>query len=141
MANEPSIFERIVAGEIPSYKLYEDDLVYAFLDIGPLSRGHALLIPKKCYVTLDQVPSETAAALGRVLPALVKAVMEATGAPACNVLQNNGKLAGQAVDHVHFHIIPKYDDGSGLNFDWSPRELDQDDAAKLAKEIAGKLKR
>jgi len=118
-----SIFEKIVAGEIPSHKLYEDERVYAFLDIAPLSKGHCLVVPKKCYVTLDQVPAETSAAIGRVLPALARAVIKATGATAYNVLQNNGKLAHQAVDHVHFHIIPKYEDGAGLGIGWDAGEL------------------
>ena len=91
MSEPTSLFTKIVAGEIPSLKVYEDALVYAFLDIGPLSRGHCLVIPKKCYVTLDQVPDETAAAIGRVLPRLARAVMKVTGATAYNVLQNNGK--------------------------------------------------
>jgi len=134
--SDTSIFQKIVAGEIPSHKLYEDQCVYAFLDIGPLSRGHALLIPKKCYMTLDQVPEEVAAALGRALPRLVRAVMKVTGADGCNVLQNNGKVSGQVVDHVHFHIIPKYADGQGLSFDWQAGEVDSSDAAELARQIA-----
>ncbi len=117
------IFEKIVDGEIPSHKVYEDEFVFAFLDIRPLSRGHCLLIPKVCYVTLDQVPAEVAAALGRALPMLARAVMKATGASAYNVLQNNGKLAHQAVDHVHFHIIPKFETGEGLGIDWLAGEL------------------
>ena len=101
------LFEKIVAGDIPSYKLYEDELVYAFLDINPLAPGHTLLIPKVKYETLDQVPEETAAAIGRALPALARAVMKATGTKDYNILQNNGRPAHQEVPHVHFHIIPK----------------------------------
>lgn len=127
-----SIFEKIVAGEIPSYKLYEDALVYAFLDIGPLAHGHCLVIPKVCYVTLDEVPDDTAAAIGRVLPRLARAVMAATGAPGYNILQNNGAVAGQEVEHVHFHLIPKYDDGSGLTKSWTPGELTDGDALRDA---------
>ena len=126
------IFEKIVDREIPSYTLYEDDLVYAFLDIGPLSRGHCLVIPRTCYATLDEVPDETAAAIGRVLPRLARAVMAATGAEAYNVLQNNGRLANQAVDHVHFHIIPKYEDGAGLGLEWKPGELSDGEALRDA---------
>ena len=133
-----NIFEKIVAGQVPSHKLYEDELVYAFLDIGPLSRGHCMVIPKRCYRTLDQVPAETAAAIGRVLPALCRAVMHATGATAYNILQNNGKLAHQAVDHVHFHIIPKYEDGKGLGIDWKPGELKDGEALRAA--IVAELK-
>jgi len=131
-----TIFEKIVAGQIPSYKLYEDDLVYAFLDIGPLSRGHCLVIPKTAYLTLDRVPDDTAAAIGRVLPRLARAVMAATGATAYNILQNNGKPAGQAVDHVHFHIIPRptgaADGGAGLAFEWHPGQLKDAEALRDA---------
>jgi len=127
-----SIFEKIVAGDIPSHKLYEDELVYAFLDVAPLSKGHCLVIPKKCSRTLDQVPAQTSAAIGRVLPALARAVIRATGAEAYNVLQNNGKLAHQAVDHVHFHIIPKYADGRGLGIGWDAGELKDGEALRDA---------
>lgn len=137
-----SIFEKIVAGDIPSHKLYEDDVVYAFLDIAPLSYGHCLVIPKTCYRTLDQVPDETAAALGRVLPRLARAVLQATGAAAYNVLQNNGKLAHQAVDHVHFHIIPKHEDergGPGLGIGWDAGKLEDADAKALQQAIVEAL--
>src|SRR5436190_449790 len=113
-----TVFAKILRGVIPSARVYEDELVLAFLDINPLARGHTLVIPKEYYETLDQVPDETAAALGRVLPRLARAVMAVTGASHFNVLQNNGHLAHQAIQHVHFHIIPKYSDGRGLDMIW-----------------------
>ena len=103
------IFCKIVAGQIPCHKIHEDDNVLAFLDVGPLSQGHTLVIPKGHWVTLDQVLSEISAAIGKVLPVIAKAVCDATGTPDFNILQNNGKLAHQAVGHVHFHIIPRPD--------------------------------
>jgi len=136
MSDLDHLFERIVAGEIPSHRIYEDEYVFAFLDVNPLSRGHTLVIPKKRYLTLGELPEEVGAALGRALPRIARAVIEATGAPAYNVLQNNGLSAGQAIPHVHFHIIPKYPDGSGLPHHWPARTLDEDEAAKLAKAIA-----
>src|SRR5215831_17575021 len=96
-----TIFSKIVRGEIPCHKVYEDDLVFAFLDINPLSRGHTLVIPKEPAVTLDALSDESAAALGRALPRICRAVIEATGSREYNVLQNNGALAHQAVFHVH----------------------------------------
>ncbi len=134
-----TIFSKIISGEIPCHKVYEDDEVLAFLDIGPLSRGHTLVIPKEPAPTLDKLSDESAAAIGRVLPRLARAVMAATGASEFNVLQNNGTLAHQAVFHVHFHIIPKYPAGEGLNIGWRPDELDSDDAIKLASEIAAQV--
>jgi histidine triad (HIT) family protein len=132
-----TIFGKILRGEIPCHRIYEDDHVLAFLDVGPLSRGHTLVIPKQAVATLDQLSDDAAAAIGRVLPRISRAVLAATGATAFNVLQNNGTLAHQAVHHVHFHIIPKYGDGSGLGIDWPAGKLDG--GAELARSIAGKL--
>src|SRR5262245_33563964 len=102
-----TIFSKILRNEIPCHKVYEDDRVLAFLDINPLSRGHLLVIPKEPAVTLDELSDESAAALGRALPRLCRAVQKVSGAKAYNVLQNNGSGAHQAVMHVHFHVIPK----------------------------------
>ena len=134
-----TIFARILRGEIPCHKVYEDDKVLAFLDINPLSRGHTLVIPKEIAATLDELSDESAAAIGRALPRIARAVMAATGSRDYNVLLNNGARAHQAVSHVHFHIIPKADDGSGLGLGWKPRPLDDAEARKLAADLAGKL--
>ena len=115
-----TIFSKILRGEIPCHRVYEDDLVLAFLDIFPLSPGHTLIIPKRAAATLDQLDDDSAAAIGRVLPRIARAVLAATGARNFNVLQNNGEAAHQAVFHVHFHIIPKFDDGRGLGLTWRP---------------------
>lgn len=134
-----TIFSRIIRAEIPCHKVYEDDKVLAFLDIGPLSHGHTLVIPKEAKPTLDQLSDESAAAIGRVLPRLCRAVMKATGATAYNILQNNGAAAHQAVFHVHFHIIPRFEtrpDGNGLGIIWKPQKLEPTAAADLARKIA-----
>ena len=133
-----TIFSKIIRGEIPCHPVYEDEHVLAFLDINPLSRGHTLVIPTEPAVTLDQVSDDAAAALGKALPRVARAVLKATGARAFNVLQNNGAEAHQAVFHVHFHIIPKYDDGAGLGIGWRPGSLG-DDAKALAAAIADAL--
>ena len=133
--HQPTIFDKIIAGEIPSHKVYEDDHVLAFLDIGPLSHGHTLVVPKERKAQLHQLSDDAAAALGRVLPRICRAVMKATGATAYNVLQNNGAEAHQAVMHVHFHIIPRFEK-QGLDIGWAPGKLD-DAAALLAKVRAG----
>ncbi|HWA76486.1 MAG TPA: HIT family protein [Polyangiaceae bacterium] len=132
-----TIFSRILRNEIPCHKVYEDSHVLAFLDINPLSRGHVLVIPKEPAETLDRLSDEASAAIGRVLPRLCRAVMQVSGAPAYNVLQNNGALAHQAVNHVHFHIIPKPDDVQGLGVGWAPRALEG--GAELARQIAAAL--
>jgi histidine triad (HIT) family protein len=134
-----SIFAKIIAGEVPCHRIYEDERTIVFLDIYPLSRGHVLVVPKEPAVTLDALSDESAAAIGRLLPRLCRAVLRATGAEAYNVLQNNGPGAHQAVMHVHFHIIPKYSDGAGLGIGWPARRLDASEGASLAEEIASAL--
>jgi histidine triad (HIT) family protein len=134
-----TIFGKILRGEIPCHKVYEDDLVLAFLDVGPLSRGHTLVIPKEHAATLDALSDESAAAIGRVLPRLARAIRAATGVEQFNVLQNNGPLAHQAVFHVHFHIIPKPSDADGLGVEWPSRPVDHADAKALAADIAARL--
>src|SRR5262245_16081102 len=122
-----TIFDKIIAGQIPCHKVYEDDKVLAFLDINPLSQGHTLVIPKQPAETLDKMSDESGAAIGRVLPRIARGVLRATGATAYNVLQNNGPGAHQAVFHVHFHIIPKFEDGradNGLGIGWKPTTVD-----------------
>lgn len=134
--HQPTIFDKILTGEIPCHRVYEDEHVLAFLDIGPLSEGHTLLIPKERKVHLHELSDESAAALGRALPRLCRAVMRATGATAYNVLQNNGAAAHQVVMHVHFHIIPKLGD-RGLGILWPASRLD--DAA--ARDLLARLKK
>jgi histidine triad (HIT) family protein len=126
-----TIFDRILDGEIPVYKVYEDDHVLAFLDIGPLSRGHTLVIPKERAERLHQLGDDSAAALGRVLPRICRAVAEVSGCADYNVLQNNGAAAHQAVGHVHFHVIPKTADG-GLGVGWRAGRLDEAEGRELA---------
>ena len=136
-----TIFSKILRGDISCHKVYEDDLVFAFLDIGPLSFGHTLVIPKEEVATLDLLSDETAAAIGRVLPRLCRAIKTVTGAEQFNILQNNGPMAHQAVFHVHFHIIPKPSVDTGLVMDWDSTKLDPEEGARLAaalsKEIGG----
>jgi histidine triad (HIT) family protein len=131
-----TIFSKILRGELPCHKVYEDAHVLAFLDIQPLSKGHVLVIPKEPAETLDKLSDDAAAAIGRALPRLCRAVMAATGAQHYNILQNNGAPAHQAVFHVHFHIIPKLG-GTGLEIGWKPGKLQ--DGADLAAAIAAEL--
>jgi histidine triad (HIT) family protein len=133
-----TIFSKILRGEIPCHKVYEDEHVLAFLDIAPLSQGHTLVIPKEPAVTLDELSDESAAAIGRVLPRICRAVKTVTGADAYNLLQNNGPLAHQAVFHVHFHVIPRPDAGQGLGIEWKTGKLGSD-AAALAEKLRAEV--
>ena len=139
MSKEKTIFGKIIDGQIPCHKVYEDEHVLAFLDVGPLSKGHTLVIPKECKAHLHELSDDSSAAIGRILPRLCRAVMQATGATAYNILQNNGPAAHQVVMHVHFHIIPKFDD-AGLGLQWIPGSLDSNEAPVLAKKIAEVMK-
>ncbi|KLU85389.1 hypothetical protein MAPG_04415 [Magnaporthiopsis poae ATCC 64411] len=104
------LFCKIIKGEIPSFKLYESDKIFAFLDINPLTKGHTLVIPKFHGVKLHDIPDDS---LTEILP-VAKKLAQAIGAKDYNVLQNNGAIAHQVVEHVHFHMIPKPNETEGL---------------------------
>ncbi|MEZ4340916.1 MAG: HIT domain-containing protein, partial [Sandaracinaceae bacterium] len=108
-------------------RVYEDEHVLAFLDVGPLSEGHTLVIPKERVAHHHEMRDAQGAAIGRVLPRIARAVMKATGTDQYNLLQNNGPRAHQAVFHVHFHIIPKTESG-GLGVGWKPGALEDGEA-------------
>jgi len=134
------IFCKIVTGEIPSHKVYEDEYVYAFLDIGPIARGHTLVIPKHHCESIYDLPEADAAAVGKALVKVAKAVRQTVGCSDLNILQNNGSAAGQAVFHVHFHLIPRLEGdsrggGEGLSFDWQPGSLDGETGKALAQQM------
>lgn len=131
-----TIFDKILAGEIPSYKVYEDEHVFSFLDINPISKGHTLVIPREAKAKLHELSDESSAAIGRALPRICRAVMKASGAQDYNILQNNGAPAHQAVHHVHFHIIPRFTD-EGLELGWEPGQL----AAESAEELIASMQR
>jgi histidine triad (HIT) family protein len=133
--SERTVFDRILDGEIPCHRVYEDEHVLAFLDVNPLSEGHTLVIPKERRALLHELSDEQAAALGRALPRIARAVLKVTGATAYNVLQNNGAAAHQAVFHVHFHIIPRRGD-AGLGIGWRSSRLEPE----VGKELAASLR-
>lgn len=134
-----TIFAKIIAGDVPCHRVYEDADCLAFLDVSPLSLGHVLLIPKEPAQQLDALSDAAAAALGRVLPRLCRAVMRASGATSYNVLQNNGADAHQAVMHVHFHIIPKPASDEGLVVGWRTCTPDAAQQRAMAQAIANAL--
>jgi len=130
-----TIFGKILSGAIPCHKVYEDERVFAFLDINPLCTGHTLVVPKEPAKTLDALSDESAAALGRALPRICRAVIAVTGVREYNVLENNGAGAHQTVAHVHFHVIPKPNRDEGLGLGWPARVLDQKTGAELAAKL------
>ncbi|KAJ1505215.1 Adenosine 5'-monophosphoramidase [Coelomomyces lativittatus] len=128
------IFCRIIKKEIPCFKLFESDKVLGFLDVGPLSKGHALVIPKEHKEFLHEVSND---ALSELLPAakqVANLVSKVTGVKDYNILQNNGRLAHQVVPHVHFHVIPKTTT-HGLTMEWETMSTDMDALKKFHEEL------
>ncbi|KAJ5779762.1 hypothetical protein N7457_007482 [Penicillium paradoxum] len=135
MSSAACIFCKIIKGDIPSFKLFESDKVFAFLDIQPLSRGHALVIPKFHGEKLTDIPDED---LLEILP-VAKKIAKASGAVDFNILQNNGRIAHQVVDHVHFHMIPKPNEKEGMTIGWPQQATDMDKLKALHEEIKSKM--
>ena len=135
--SEETIFTRIVDGEIPSYTVYEDETTYAFLDANPLAPGHTLVIPKRPYERLNDMPADVSADVFGVLSSIVPAVEAAVDAPASTVAVNNGEEAGQEVPHVHWHIIPRFeDDGAGpIHALFDGVDLPEDEMQAVAERI------
>ncbi|ODV85969.1 hypothetical protein CANARDRAFT_198194 [[Candida] arabinofermentans NRRL YB-2248] len=129
-------------GEIPSFKLIETKFTYSFLDIQPTAKGHLLVIPKYHGAKLHNVPDEYLADILPVTKKLVKALdleIESEQGDGYNILQNNGRIAHQEVDHVHFHLIPKRDTETGLIVGWPAKQSDMGELSAYAKELASKL--
>jgi histidine triad (HIT) family protein len=135
MASDPNcIFCKIVKGEIPSVKLYEDAETLAFMDINPLHDGHCLVIPKAHSATVFEIKPENFAAAARTASKVAKAVKAAVSCNGFNLMQANGEGAGQSVGHVHLHIIPRRN-GDGLLFNWEPQPGDRNQIAAVAERI------
>jgi histidine triad (HIT) family protein len=135
------IFCKIVAGELPSYKVYEDGNVLAFLDIAPINKGHVLVIPKKHYETTLETPDELVTHLALTVKKIAAAVMHATGAHAVNIGINNGAESGQVVFHTHWHIMPRFS-GDGYEL-WKGKDTayGEGEANIIAQKIAEKLEK
>lgn len=129
------LFCKIIAGGIPSAKVYEDDNVFAFLDINPVNPGHTLVIPKEHHPRLSDTPADVAADIMRVVPKIMKAVMKAVDASACNIGVNNGELAGQVVEHTHLHIMPRFE-GDGYDI-WHGKPYESDEKIES---VAGSIR-
>jgi len=128
------LFCKMVAGEIPVTKIYEDDEVLAFLDIGPISDGHTLVIPKQHFDKLHDCPSEVLAQIASRLGKIAGAVSAAMNSEGYNVLCNNGRAAGQVIEHLHFHIISR-SAGDGLLSRWPSYEYQAGEIESIAARI------
>jgi histidine triad (HIT) family protein len=132
------LFCKMAAGQIPVTKIYEDDVVLSFLDISPISKGHALVMPKQHCEKLHTCPPELLARVAELIGRIAGAVSEALSVDGYNVLCNNGKVAGQRVNHLHFHIIPRHT-GDRLFDKWPAFKYEEGQIEKFAEKIRTKL--
>ncbi|MCT2535569.1 HIT family protein [Aquibacillus koreensis] len=141
MSND-CLFCKISTGEIPSAKVYEDEHVYAFLDISQVTKGHTLIIPKQHAKDIYETPAEVAQHLFSRVPKIANAIKEAYQPVGLNILNNNGEDAGQSVFHVHIHLIPRYGKGDGFGAVWKTNndQYSQEDLANIASDINQKIK-
>jgi len=131
-----NIFEKIVSREIPAVIVYEDDDTLAFMDIGPIIKGHTLVIPKTCYDPITETPDEVLAKLISVAKRIAAAQMKGLGADGINIIQNNGRCSGQEVPYLHFHVIPRFEE-DGHHWNWSAKNYD--DLSEM-EALAGKIR-
>lgn len=131
------IFCQIVAGKIPANKVYENDDLIAFLDIMPVNKGHVLVVPKQHYKKLTDLSDESAGKLITAVKKIVPAILSGVGAEDYNLTLNQGKLAGQAVDHLHWHIMPRFE-GDGYQL-WTGKSYMEGEAEKITEAIKNSL--
>lgn len=133
------VFCSIIGHEIPSATIYEDEKVIAILDIAPSAKGHTVLIPKNHSKDIFEIPEEDAAHIFTVAKKIAKALKEELNCDGINILQNNGKAAGQTVFHFHVHVIPRYENDT-VNLTWTPGEYKEGEMQSLAESLVKKVK-
>ncbi len=134
----PSIFSRIVSGEIPAWKIYEDQETLAFMDINPAARGHALVISKAEQPDLFALAPETLVAVAHTVQRVAIAIRTALEPDGLNIIQNNGAAAGQVIFHYHVHLIPRWEGDRAVRL-WSPQPADHDELRALAEQISAAI--
>ncbi len=138
MIKDDCIFCKIAKGDIPSATIYETGDFKCILDVAPANKGHALIITKEHYDNIFQLDAETAAKIFSFATVAAKAIKEETGCEGMNVLQNNGAVAGQTVNHFHLHLVPR-NTGDGVNMSWAPKETVSEEQQALAKAIKSRI--
>lgn len=134
MKKDDCIFCKIANGEIPSKTLYQDENFRVILDLGPATRGHALILPKAHYANLYELPEDTAAAAMKLAKRMAGTMTEKLRADGLNLVQNNGETAGQTVMHFHLHLIPRYKD-DGQHILWKPNTVSKEELEEIQKQI------
>lgn len=135
---EETIFTKIIAGELPSEKIYEDEETYAFLSIGPINPGNTLVIHRAPHPDIFSIPEKNLVAVIKTVHKLAPIVRDAMEADGVNILMNNGAAAGQSVFHAHFHIVPRFE-GDGIG-PWKEGSYEEGELAKVGEKIRAKLK-
>ncbi len=136
--NDSCIFCKIARGEIPCYKVYEDDMCIAFLDINPSSKGHTLVLPKEHFSSFVSAPRLVIDHCFEVAQHIAQAQMTQLGAEGVNVITNSGAVAGQSISHFHIHVIPRYlNDGVKIGFE--PKQIEDKDLVLIADSIRKSL--
>lgn len=139
MRDENCIFCKIIAGEIPSTAVYEDEDFRAILDVNPAARGHVIILPKKHAADIYELPEEDAAKIFVVAKKIAAAIKKTYSCDGVNILQNNGEAAGQTVFHLHVHVIPRFTaDTDHINIGWKPEDTPAD-LADIADEIKANM--
>ncbi|WP_022769422.1 MULTISPECIES: HIT family protein [unclassified Butyrivibrio] len=133
---ENCIFCKIAAGEIPSNTIYEDDSFRVILDLGPATKGHALVLPKNHYADLFEIPEDVLADAAKVAKKVAGTMKEKLSCDGLNLVQNNGEAAGQTVMHFHLHIIPRYAN-DGQHILWKPTSPSPEELAAIKDTIVG----
>ncbi|WP_257349426.1 HIT family protein [Pseudalkalibacillus decolorationis] len=135
---EDCIFCKIINGEIPSSKIYEDEHVLAFLDISQVTKGHTLVIPKEHHKDIYELPSQVAERIYSVIPKISNSIKHVFQPIGLNLLNNNEEPAGQTVFHYHVHILPRYRKGDGFGTIWKSHqeEYSSDDLQNIASQIS-----
>ncbi|WP_332694288.1 HIT family protein [Halalkalibacter lacteus] len=136
------IFCKIIKGEIPASKVYEDEHALAFLDISQVTKGHTLVIPKSHHQDLFDLPEDRSKHIFSVIPKIAKGIKQAYQAKGLNIVNNNGEIAGQTVFHYHVHLIPRYGKGDGFGAVWKDHsaEYKSEDLQQMAREIHAFIK-
>lgn len=134
MRDDNCIFCKIANGDISSKAIYEDDLFKVILDLGPATRGHALILPKDHAKNLFELPDDTAKQILVLAKKLGNQMVEKLNADGLNIIQNNGEAAGQTVNHFHLHLIPRYED-DGQHILWEPKEVSQEELEEIQNTI------
>lgn len=138
MNKDDCIFCKIARGEIPSATIYDAPECRVILDVAPANRGHALILTKEHYDNIFELDAETGAKIFSLATVVAKAIKEETGCEGMNILQNNGAVAGQTVEHFHLHLVPRYKDDS-VTMTWTPGETVAEEQEQLAKAIKKRI--